>query len=145
MLNRDIPVVEGLCLVCALDCLVGLLARLEKDVGEAARDLCVMVLDNMNVQNRSVLREVLPQLVFGGAAWNARNVDVAVVLRLDAIALVVMDDPLAFLVVIVALNPRAAVVIAIMVLLHIVIGLAFGHTRVFLLLVDSAFGLLWQP
>ena len=104
-----------------------------------------MVLDNMNVQNRSVLGEVLPQLVFGGAAWNARNVDVAVVLRLDAIALVVMDDPLAFLVVIVALNPRAAVVIAIMVLLHIVIGLAFGHTRVFLLLVDSAFGLLRQP
>lgn len=127
VLHRDVPVVEGLRLVRVLDRLVGLLASLEQDVGEAARDLRVMVLDDMNVQYRSVLGEVLSQLIFCGAARNARNVDVAVVLRLDTIPLVVMNDSLAFLVMIVSLDSRATIVIAIMVLLHIVVRSTVGH------------------
>lgn len=143
MLHRNVPVVEGLCLVSVLDRLVGLLASLEQDVGEAARDLCVMVLNDMNVQYGSKLGEVLPQLILCGAAWYARNVDVAVVLRLDAIPLMVMDDPLAFLVMIVSLDSCAAIIIAIMVLLHFVFRSTVGHKRVFwLLLIGSAFGLL---
>ena len=56
MFNRDLPiVVEGLRLVRLLDGQIGLLAALEEDVGEAARLLRLVILDERDAQYGAVL------------------------------------------------------------------------------------------
>ena len=90
--NRNLPiVVEGLSLVCLLDSQIGLLAALEEDVGEAARLLRLVVLDDRDVQYGAELGEVLAKLVLSSRLGNACYVNVTVVLRVNQVPLVVGD------------------------------------------------------
>lgn len=55
VLHCDVPVVERLCLVRVLDCVVRFTTRLVEDVGESPRNLGVVVLNDVHVQDRSKL------------------------------------------------------------------------------------------
>lgn len=91
MLHRNVPVVEWLSLIRVLDRIIGISTCLVQDVGEAARDLRVMILDNVHIQNGTELREVLSQLVFCRAARDTCDVDVTIVLLFNFVALLVID------------------------------------------------------
>ena len=91
MLHCDVPIVERFSLICVADCIIGFTATSIQDIGEAARHFCVMIFNDLHVQNGAELGEVLPQLVLCRAPWDPSDVDVAVVFGLDLVALLVED------------------------------------------------------
>lgn len=93
MLHRDLPViVERRCLVHRLDRIVGLLAASVEDVGEATGRLRLLVLDDIDLKDRAKLGEDLAHLVLGRAQRYTGDIDVAVVLGINHVALSIDDD-----------------------------------------------------
>ena len=83
MLDLDLPVVEGSCLVHLSDGDICFLRLRVEDVCESARHLRLMILDDVDLLNGTELGEDLPQSVFGCSFGNASNVDVAIMSRVN--------------------------------------------------------------
>ena len=97
MLHCNLPLVEGRGLVHTSNSIIGLLAALEKQIGEASRRLGVEILYDVYLKDTAIRRENLTQVVLRGALWNASHIDVAVVIGIDHIVVLVNDDLLALL------------------------------------------------
>ena len=97
MLHCNLPLVEGRGLVHTSNSIIGLLAALEKEIGEASRRLGVEILYDVYLKDTAVRRENLTKVVLRGALWNASHIDVAVVIGIDHIVVLVNDDLLALL------------------------------------------------
>ena len=91
MLRRNFPVIERRSLIHFLDSLVGIFAFTIEDISKASWHLSVMVLDYMHVKYRSETRKVFSQGVFCCSLRYACNVDVAIILRLNLVAILIND------------------------------------------------------
>ena len=91
MLRSDLPVIERRTLIHLLDSLVGILAFTIKDVSKASWHLSVMVLYYVHVKYRAEARKVFSQGVFSRALRYASNIDVAIVLRFNLVAILIND------------------------------------------------------
>jgi len=91
MLRRDFPVIERRSLIHLLDSLVGILAFTIEDISKASWHLSVMVLDYVHVKYRSETRKVFSQSVLCRALRYACNINVAIVLRLNPVAILIND------------------------------------------------------
>ena len=60
MLHCDWPEVEDLLLIHLLYCLLSILAISIENVGKASGDASLHILDDLNIQDRSKRREILP-------------------------------------------------------------------------------------
>lgn len=92
MLHRDVPLVESLRLVHGLDRCVRFFTAFVKDVSKAARHSRHLVLFHVHVENRAEPRKFLPQIVLSCALRNAGDVDVAVVFRVNWVAVCILDE-----------------------------------------------------